>query len=383
MAEELHAPEVVVHALNNVGVAELQLGRGRANLEQSLKLALAYKMHEHVARAYLNLAARDSSGCATILPPIDATWTDGIAYAIDHDVDSLGFYMRGWRAQLAVEHGRWSDAADEASEVLTAISWRLADHSCPALARPLLCPSSSRGSRRPARFLDEARDLVMTTGEVGRIAAVAAARAEAAWLDGDSSRSHRGSADRVRSHGSRRQDPKLDWRGEFLDVAGRRSPRSDCRNPEPFAFQIAGDWRRAAEAWERFGCPIRAGNGAGRRRRGGAARRARHSRATRRRPDGRHRPAGPSDQGVAWNLARSESRNEAQPRGSHRSGELEVLVLVAKGLQNTEIANRLFVSSKDRGSSCLSDPLEAQRANARRGRRGSVPARRRGQRPDS
>ena len=58
IAEPLGLTETVVHALNNVGTAELQMGdlAGRAKLERSLELALAHGMHEHAGRAYLNLA---------------------------------------------------------------------------------------------------------------------------------------------------------------------------------------------------------------------------------------------------------------------------------------------------------------------------------------
>ena len=50
--------EILVHALNNAGTAELHAGRpeGREKLERSLAVALDAGLEEHVARAYLNLA---------------------------------------------------------------------------------------------------------------------------------------------------------------------------------------------------------------------------------------------------------------------------------------------------------------------------------------
>ena len=60
LAERLGETEIVVHALNNVGTAELRAGRspdGRAKLERSLALALEAGLEEHVARAYTNLGA--------------------------------------------------------------------------------------------------------------------------------------------------------------------------------------------------------------------------------------------------------------------------------------------------------------------------------------
>ena len=58
LARTLDAQDVLAHALNNVGIARLQLGEpeGQAQLEESLQIALERDFHEHAARAYTNLA---------------------------------------------------------------------------------------------------------------------------------------------------------------------------------------------------------------------------------------------------------------------------------------------------------------------------------------
>src|SRR5439155_23730247 len=58
LAESLGDIETLVHALNNVGAAQLTAGdeQGRVHLERSLQLALERGLDEHVARAYSNLA---------------------------------------------------------------------------------------------------------------------------------------------------------------------------------------------------------------------------------------------------------------------------------------------------------------------------------------
>ena len=58
LAERLGYTDVLVHALNNVGSAELSGGSidGAAKLERSLQLAADAGLEEHVARAYTNLA---------------------------------------------------------------------------------------------------------------------------------------------------------------------------------------------------------------------------------------------------------------------------------------------------------------------------------------
>ena len=80
IAEPLGLTETLVHALNKVGTAELFTGdpSGRAKLECSLELALAHGLHDHAARAYVNLTnvaliARDYDRARQLI-------ADGIAY---------------------------------------------------------------------------------------------------------------------------------------------------------------------------------------------------------------------------------------------------------------------------------------------------------------
>src|SRR5262245_25957255 len=82
LAEKLGAKEILVHALNNVGTAELIDGneQGRIKLEESLRLGLANNLHEHICRAYTNLATSmlRARNYALALP----WFKDGIAHAI-------------------------------------------------------------------------------------------------------------------------------------------------------------------------------------------------------------------------------------------------------------------------------------------------------------
>src|SRR5689334_9753838 len=81
LAEHFDAKEILVHALNNVGLAQLLTNdaQGRANLEQSLRLSLADNLEEHASRAFTNLAgvALMNHEYALTLRYVEA----GIAYA--------------------------------------------------------------------------------------------------------------------------------------------------------------------------------------------------------------------------------------------------------------------------------------------------------------
>ena len=118
IAEPLDLTETLVHALNNVGTAEMQMGDfgGRAKLERSLELALAHGMHEHAGRAYINLAyhalvVRDYDRVRQIL-------ADGLGYMRDRDLDLWTMYALTERARAHLEQGLWREAGDDASAVL-------------------------------------------------------------------------------------------------------------------------------------------------------------------------------------------------------------------------------------------------------------------------
>jgi hypothetical protein len=151
--------------------------RGRAYLERSLQIALAGGWEEHVSRAYTNLAC-----CAVNdhnYPLAEPLLQEGLAYCAEHDLDSFGIYMGSWLARALFEQGRWDDAAEEATRVLN--HYRLSTAAkIPALV-VLGWIRVRCGDPSSMAILDEARDLAPATGELQRIAPVAAARAGAAY----------------------------------------------------------------------------------------------------------------------------------------------------------------------------------------------------------
>ncbi len=183
LAEALQATEISIHALTNIGTAELlnrQQG-GRASLEQALKMAQDRELHDDVARCYANLISvtvqnRDYA-------PGERLLRDGLAYTSDRDMDSYSVYLLGWRARCFFEQGRWAEAESDAEEVL-----RLHPGSA-VIALPGITTlghlKARQGDPQASRLLDQARDLALPTGEFQRIGPVAAARAEAAWWNGE------------------------------------------------------------------------------------------------------------------------------------------------------------------------------------------------------
>src|ERR1051325_8703339 len=91
--------------------------------------------------------------------------------------------MIAWRARMHLERGRWDDAVADAQAVL-AHDGASTINRLPALA-VLGTVLTRRGDPSARVLLDEAHELAQRTAEMQRIAPVALARAEAAWLRGD------------------------------------------------------------------------------------------------------------------------------------------------------------------------------------------------------
>jgi DNA-binding CsgD family transcriptional regulator len=99
-----------------------------------------------------------------------------------HGFERDRVYLLAYRAQLELVQGRWDEAARSAAAVMriprTSITPRIHALSVLALVR------ARRGDPGVRELLDEAWLLAEPTGELARIAPIALARAEAAWLDG-------------------------------------------------------------------------------------------------------------------------------------------------------------------------------------------------------
>jgi DNA-binding CsgD family transcriptional regulator len=340
LAEQLGDIETLVHTLNNVGTAKLEAGdeTGRRNLEQSLNLALEHGFQEHAARAYTNLAcclvgSRDYVGAKRYL-------NDGLAYCIELNLDGFNLYMLAWRARCHFEQGHWREAVEDAKEVLSRFCTITR---IPALA-VLAHVQIRRGDPEAVPLLDEARDLAMSTGELQRIKPVAVARAEAAWLHGKIEECL--AEAKIGYELAVQHKNAWDW-GELSFWMWRAGGLTDPLPgaAEPFALQMAGDWRAAAELWQEIGCPyeramaLMDGDEAAQREalaifeQIGAAPAAEIVRRQLRRQGIRGIPRGP------------RPTTKENPAGL-TARQMEILALVAEKLQNTEIAHRLFISPK-------------------------------------
>lgn len=372
LARALGDREVLAHALNNVGTARSRAGEsglGIPLLEQSLTLALQLGIGEHVARAYVNLGSTAAE--TRQLGAAERHLQAGIAYCTEHDLDSWRLSMAGWLAACELWRGRYSEAARIAGGVL--------EH--PRLAVPSRIQSltvlgrvrARRGDPEAGAALDEALALAAQTGEMQRIGPVRAARAEAAWLVGDPAlvREEAGAAFEAARSGS---DPWMLselafwlWRAESLSA----SPENAA---VPFALQIGGRAREAAAWWRALGCPYEAAQAAADLEDEAALRDAHQTlEALGARPLADRLARRLRERGVRGLPRRPRSSTRANPAGL-TTRQIEVLRLVAEGLRNAEIADRLCVSPKtvDHHVSALLSKLGARTRSEAAGRAAEI-----------
>jgi DNA-binding CsgD family transcriptional regulator/tetratricopeptide (TPR) repeat protein len=345
LARRIGDREAEGHALNNVGTAmatDEDSLEGRRLLALSLELALADDAHEHAARAWTNL------GSVAVInhrhADAERDLRAGLAYCEERDLDSWGLYMGAWLGRSLAEQGRYTEAEAEVDRVLRR------PHLSPVTrvaAAPVAGLLAARQDLDDEGVLAAAVAIAEATGETQRLVPLASARAEIAWLT-DRVPDVVAEVDRAWPAAIAQPHPwslgELCW---WLGVAGE--PRSSPTPvASPFARMLDQDWSGAAQEWSRLGCPLWAALALAASPALGDGRRALEivdelgARAVRRAVlRDRHARGLPVPRGP-----RSSSRgNPALLTGR----ELEVLDLLADGLSNADLAQRLYLSEKTVG----------------------------------
>jgi len=343
LAERSNRPDLVALCLDYVGWTRVALGDelGVDDLRASLELAMSITHYEYVARAYTNLGEafyhlRDHDALQRCI-------ADGVQYCTDHDLPAHAYSLRAHSAQLMMVRGDLEGSEELLRDLVAGVpdAGQLARLTLPTLGRVL----ARRGSPEAEQVLDRAWEIALRGDALLSLAPAGLARIEWAWLTGDVDRAHPQIdvlLDRTAQAGGFR------CRGELLRYLARAGvpvePFTGC--PEEWAAGLRGDWRAAVAEWERIGDPyeralelaesgevtftlealeVLDGMGAS-----AAAKVVRQ----RLRELGVTRIPRPRRAVAVANPSKLTDR------------QLEVLALLAEGLTNAEIADRLVVSTR-------------------------------------
>ena len=343
IARECGDLETAAEANVTIGSLELQrdIALGRSVLVDTAAECRAAGLRQQTARALNNLGAfgaarRDHALANEFLPA-------ALEYCMEHNLDLWRINVLALVARSDLDQGRWAEAADAATELLRDPRESPWPHFEALLVLALV--RGRRGDPGAREALREAAAVGVSPEEAGAAVDLAAARAEIAWLE-----------QRPRDIGAATDDllAATYERGATDDVARLSCWRrlaglevdADAPTAGPYSLASAGRWREAAAEWSRLGGPYETALALSQTGDEEALMRALEI--------CRELGARPLTARVSRGLR--ELGANGVPRGPRPSTlenparltarELEVLGLLATGLRNLEIADRLVVSRR-------------------------------------
>lgn len=341
----------MLSALEQMGFVRLTVGEeatGRADLEQCARLA-----KDAGLEALFDWATTELGACLCglmRLPEADRLLSDAIVSTSEHGIDSLYYQATAFLAQVRCLQGRYAESADLATLVVNAPLPALPGYALPAYTRnPALTTLAKVRARRGDPEVWEPLDEALRRAPAGahgqRRAPIHAARAEAAWLAGDTPRAA-AEASAVYPEIVALGAPWLIGELAYWQWKAGTPTVPPPRCAAPYAMQIRGEWREAAAAWIDLGCPYEAARALAE---SGNDAAMRDAIAAMERLGARAAAAAVVRDMRALGLGKIPRGPHAATRANpaHLTArELDVLALIVAGRRNTDIADRLFLAPK-------------------------------------
>jgi DNA-binding CsgD family transcriptional regulator/tetratricopeptide (TPR) repeat protein len=252
LADDLGAESIAALARNYRGSGRLQLGDrgGETDLLECLRRAVARGHHEHAMRSYYNLA----EGLWRLGEYDDAMRyvDEAEAYGRDRDFPVHAYMFAARRHRLAAMHGQWGEAVNGLRSMLEGQGdpGMIGRETLPVLARLLVRQGDLEADDIVAMAVEHADRADVLEWLVPTGLAVI----ERAWLTGRVD----GADDVAKVLLERTDRPGCEvQRGELLRYLRRLGhdvqPFAGC--PEPYAAGLGGDWETAAVGWAALGDP--------------------------------------------------------------------------------------------------------------------------------
>ncbi|HTL06707.1 MAG TPA: LuxR C-terminal-related transcriptional regulator, partial [Chitinophagaceae bacterium] len=344
IAAALNDEEIRCHALNNLGSVQMRIQsssqKGIALLQESLSIALQNGYEEHVARAYNNLGI---NGVAIKEYTIaQKAFEEGIQYSKDKDLDSFTNYMFSWNAKRLLEQGHWEEAYRAAEDIVSK-GFQLPAASICAMD-VLATIKMRRGDADALALLQQAKTKAFQAKDLQGIISSVISLLEYEWITGtqvlDKEAYQQSVAMVMQLHDF------FDY-NDFTFWLGRARNHHLTLRPLHPAYQLQGAnaATNAARLWQQWGCPYEEAlsifetNEAGQRKainllqQLGAV-------AVCEKLKLRMRSAG------IRKIPRGRRKTTLSNTAMLTSREMDLLPLMKEGLQNKEIASRLYISAK-------------------------------------
>lgn len=345
LSELIGDQEALSHSLGNLGSILLKLPgkeiEGEQAIRKSISIAIENRFHDNVVRGYANLLS--SFVVIKKYEKAELVFKEGFAFCENCDLRFKQHFLQFWNARRLFGVGRWDEATREATPLQNSF-FSLAKSGVLTLLAQI---KMRQGDFQSARlFLSEAKSIVVPTQEISRIVPVYVAELELQWLTGKSIliRELNSVFDlfRYKNHSwhyseicywMRKNDLIIPMEDDVVQYAG------------PYHFEMGGEWAKAAEAWKELKSPYEEALAL-------MSGQNHHVKLALSILDRLGAKA-------TYGKVRMELKKngvKSIPRGSRNTTkrnpfqlttrQIDVLSLLAEGLQNNEIADRLFVTSK-------------------------------------